>query len=59
MIIHILMIIGGLAVISAGFWGTYNAKAPWNTVSSLVLPLGLITSIIGVLLLCVPDFFKG
>jgi hypothetical protein len=59
MIAQILMIAVGLAVVAAGFWGTFNAKKPWNTIAALSLPIGLITALIGVLLLCVPDFFKG
>lgn len=59
MIIHILMIAAGLLILAAGFWGTFNAKRPWNTIASLFLPIGLVTALIGILLLCVPNFFKG
>ncbi len=59
MIIHIAMIVAGLAVLVAGFWGTFNAKSPWNAIAALSLPIGLVTALMGVLLLCVPNFFKG
>lgn len=59
MIVHIAMIIGGLVIVAAGFWGTFYAKKPFNTIAALSLPIGLITALIGILLLCVPDFFKG
>lgn len=59
MIIHILMIAAGLIILVGGFWGTFNAKRPWNTIASLFLPIGLVTALIGVLLLCIPNFFKG
>lgn len=59
MILYIAMIVCGLAMIVAGFWGTYNTKSPWNIIASVFLPIGLITALMGVLLVCVPNFFKG
>lgn len=59
MFVHILMIAAGLGMIAAGFWGSFYAKKPWNYIASLSLPIGLVTSLLGVLLLCVPNFFKG
>lgn len=59
LIIHIAMIVVGLAILVSGFWITFNAKKPWNTIGALSLPIGLITALMGVLLLCVPNFFKG
>ena len=59
MMVHISMIVLGLIILVAGFWGTFNSRRPWNTISALFLPVGLITALTGVLLLCVPDFFKG
>lgn len=59
MIIHIAMILAGLTILVAGFWGTSNTKTSWNTIAALSLPIGIITTLMGVLLLCVPNFFKG
>lgn len=59
MILHILMIAAGLGIIVGGFWGTFYAKKPWNSIAALSLPIGLITALLGVLLVCVPNFFKG
>lgn len=59
MLLHVAMILSGLAVIVAGFWGTFNAKSPLSTIAALFLPVGLIAALMGLLLLCVPNFFKG
>ena len=59
MAVYILMIVGGISILVVGFWGTFNTKAPWNTLASISLPIGLVTALMGVLLLCVPNFFKG
>lgn len=59
MILHIAMILAGLAIIVAGFQGAFYARSPWQTIAPLSLPVGLVTALMGVLLLCVPEFFKG
>lgn len=59
MILHILMIVAGLAILVVGFRWTFNAKKPWNSIAAISLPIGLITALLGVLLLCVPNFFRG
>lgn len=59
MVIHIAMIIIGISILVLGFWGTFNTKSPWSSIFALSLPFGLITALMGVLLVCVPNFFKG
>lgn len=59
MILYIAMIVCGLAMIVAGFWGTFNTKTPWNIIAYIFLPIGLITALMGVLLVCIPNFFQG
>lgn len=57
--LYIIMIITGIAVVGSGFWASCNAKKPWDIIGSLALPAGLIITLLGVLLTCVPNFFKG
>lgn len=59
MLLHIVMIVAGLGIIATGFYGTYYTKKPFNIIAPLFLPVGLVMALIGVLLLCVPNFFQG
>jgi len=58
-VIYVIMIIAGVAALAFGFWASYNAKKPWDIVGAVSLPLSLIIALLGILLTCVPDFFKG
>ncbi len=58
-VVSIFLIIAGLAMIAWGFWGADKMKSPWDIVAALFAPAGLIVSLLGVLLLCVPNFFRG
>lgn len=57
MLLHITMILGGLAFIVCGFWGSSQLRSPFNGLVALAAPLGLILSIVGVMLLVIPTFF--
>ena len=57
--VHIFMILAGLAMIAWGFWAADRLKNPWNIVGALFAPGGLVVALLGVLLLCVPNFFRG
>jgi len=48
----------GIVVLFWGFWASYKTGKPWNIIGAICTPIALITAIIGVLLLCVPDFFN-
>jgi len=54
-----LMILLGIPVMGWGFWASYNAKKPWDIIAAISLPAGLIITFMGILLTCVPNFFKG
>ena len=54
-----LMILLGIPAMGWCFWASYNAKKPWDMVAAISLPLSLIITLIGILLICVPNFFKG
>lgn len=58
-VVSIFMILAGLAMISWGFWAADKMKNPWDIVGALFAPAGLVVSLLGVLLLFVPNFFKG
>ncbi|MBE9541794.1 MAG: hypothetical protein IMF01_05700 [Proteobacteria bacterium] len=58
-LVYGLMILLGIPLMGWGFWGSYNAKKPWDTIAALSLPIGMIVSLMGILLTCVPKFFKG
>lgn len=56
----IFLILLGLTLICAGFYGTflYNGKKNIKNLLSILIPLGLIIAILGVILTVLPDFFK-
>ena len=56
-LLHVAMIIGGLALIIFGFWGSSQLRPPLNGIAALGAPLGLFLSLAGVLLLIIPTFF--
>jgi len=57
-LIFILMVLIGFCGIFFGFWGQNKLSRPYDTLAAIVLPLSLILSLTGVLLLCVPHFFS-
>ena len=59
MIIHSLMIIGGILAIGWGLWATYNLKNPYDILGAACAPIGLVLALLGTLLICVPNFFSG
>jgi len=57
LIISILMTISGLLLIGLGLWGIHSCKGFLERLGALLAPMGLIITLLGVLLLCVPNFF--
>ncbi len=55
---HLITILLGLFGVFWGFWASFETRKPINVIGSIVAPIGLLTAIIGTLLLCVPDFFS-
>jgi len=53
------MIITGVIALAIGFWASYYAKKPWDIVGAVSLPFSLVFALLGILLVCVPNFFKG
>ncbi len=55
--VHILMVIGGLFMLGVGFGAIHYRSGTMQKLGAICAPLGLLIALIGVLLLCVPDFF--
>jgi len=56
-IIYIMMIIGGINLIGFGLWSVHYRTGSMEKLGAFLAPIGLIIALLGVLLLCVPDFF--
>jgi hypothetical protein len=57
MLLHIGMILGGLALMVGAFWGSSQLRPPFDGLAALAAPIGLLLSITGVILLAIPTFF--
>ena len=57
MLLHALMVVGGLFVIGWGFWAAHNAKSPSTSLAQFSILIGLAVAILGTLLVCVPRLF--
>jgi len=55
--VHLIMVIGGLFFIGIGLWTTHYRTGFVEKIGAVLAPLGLLITILGILLLCVPDFF--
>jgi len=58
LILHIFMLAAGLIILPVGFYANYEAKSPGISSADFAL-IGLCLAILGTLLICVPNFFKG
>ena len=58
-VLYVLMILAGLFGLAWGFWAAHNTKTPVDIIGSVVIILGLITALLGTLLVCVPGFFSS
>lgn len=56
---HFITIVVGLVILAGGFYASFEAKKPFDLIGSICAPLGLITALLGTLLLIVPDFFTA
>lgn len=57
MVISIVLISLGMLLISGGFWGSSRLRSPYDAIIAWGSPLGLLVTLIGVILLIIPDFF--
>lgn len=52
------MVIAGLVSIVFGLWALHYRSGWMKKMGAVIAPLGLIVTLVGVLLLCVPGFFS-
>ena len=57
-ILYFLAIAIGFVLINYGFWATNEKKFPDDILGALMMFFGFILTFGGILLYCVPDFFK-
>lgn len=57
MFVYIMMVIGGLLFMGIALWATHYRTGLMEKLGAVLAPLGLLITLLGVLLLCVPDFF--
>ena len=57
MVFNGLFIICGIFLIGSGIRNAFMKKPPMDTVGAFLALLGLIASLVGIVLICVPDFF--
>ncbi|OGW13884.1 MAG: hypothetical protein A3G93_01790 [Nitrospinae bacterium RIFCSPLOWO2_12_FULL_45_22] len=55
--VYILMICSGVLMIGWGFWASYNARRPVDVIGAIMTPVGLLLTLTGIILLCIPNFF--
>jgi hypothetical protein len=57
MAVSIALIGLGILLISGGFWGSARLRSPYDAVIAWGTPIGLLVTLMGVILLIIPDFF--
>ncbi len=56
-LLHVAMLMSGLALMVCGFWGSSQLRWPFDEMAALIAPIGLLLSITSVVLLVIPTFF--
>ncbi|RLB83667.1 MAG: hypothetical protein DRH17_01860 [Deltaproteobacteria bacterium] len=59
MVFNSLLIVCGIFLIASGIWGAFKKHPPMDTLGAFLALIGLIASLVGVLLICVPGFFAS
>ena len=59
LILHLAMIAVGLGAVVWGLPAAQRLQKPWDALAALAVLTGVITALMGTLLLTVPGFFKG
>jgi len=57
---YLVLVVVGLLLIVAGFYGAfvYKEKGAVSVILSLLMPVGLIITVLGILLTVLPNFFQ-
>jgi hypothetical protein len=58
-VLHLAMIAAGLGAVVWGLPAAHRLQKPWDIPAALAVLAGVITALLGTLLLTVPGFFKG
>jgi len=59
LVLHLLMIVAGLALIGWGLPAAHRLKAPLDTAAAAGVLAGVVLALLGALLTMAPNFFKG
>lgn len=59
LLFHGALIVTGIALIGWGLPAAHRLKSPLDCLAALAVLTGVVTGLIGTLLITVPDFFKG
>jgi hypothetical protein len=54
---HILLTVLGLLLVILGFWGGHVWPKPYASLVAWCAPVGLVVTLIGIVLLFIPNFF--
>ena len=57
MLSHICLIAVGLLLIMGGFRGSAHFRPPYDALIAWCAPLGLLVTLVGIVLLVIPNFF--
>jgi len=55
--VHWIMVVGGLLLVGTGLWAAHFRTGFMEKLGAVLAPLGLLITLMGILLLCLPDFF--
>lgn len=58
-IVHWIVIVAGLVAIGWGLQAAHRLRFPFDILAALVALIGLISALLGALLVAVPGFFQG
>lgn len=59
LVLYIVMILAGLFSTGWGIWASHRCSGKKSLLGAILAPLGLVIALLGVLLVCVPNFFSG
>ena len=59
MLFNGLLVACGVLLIGSGIWFAFTNEPPMDTVGAFLASVGIVTVIVGVLLICVPGFFTS
>lgn len=58
-VLHVAMAVFGIALICWGLPAAHRLKSPLDILAALAVLAGVVTALLGALLIAVPGFFQG